>query len=169
MIPWINQITTDDKTTLQYQINNNQTGSLITSSFTGGATSISASQTVYTLEMNGMKTVPIIQPILVMNAVVPSTFNFTTLNSNLLSIYYASSVQSELGVPTNFYNIMAQPSDPAALACDNGGSIPLHYGWLKQPPTIDQNRNHGNSTSRILVRFISTKHLRFTTLRIRYA
>ena len=139
VIPWINNITTNDKILLESLLINGS-GSLNTSGFTGGSASISASQVVWTMALNGQKTAPVTQPIVKMDLVAPYNVDLTVIKQNELRIYAKASVLAEQ--PTllsNYYAQMQQPSDPSGLVTDNGSTIPLLYGWQKQPATIDQN------------------------------
>jgi hypothetical protein len=160
VIPWINNISTKDKTTLESLISNPPTNATAlgysstsadfgvnwnntdpNSLFTGSsATSISASQVVWTMANNGFKTVPIIQPVLRMNIVVPAGYNMSTFTSNLLSIYSQATMVSEINLPSNWNSVLPYNSDPSPLtAAGNGASIPLLYGWLKQTPDMNGN------------------------------
>lgn len=156
---WISNITTKDKNSLEYYIANppttqsaNTASSVVipanidwtttNSAFYGSSgTSISASQVVWAMTKNGAKTVPIIQQVLRMTQVVPSSWGLGTFNSQLNRVYSKASVQSEIGVPSNWYSIMLQDTDPSSgtVATDAGVNIPLIYGWLKQAPEQTQN------------------------------
>lgn len=115
--------------------------------FSGSAAaSVTASQVAFTMAQNGVKSVPVVQPVLRMSMVVPSDYNLSTFNTDLMKVYHKSRVQSETGLPSNWYNIMPQETDPSSLpVAGSGGSgatisaLPLIYGWLKQPPVQDQN------------------------------
>ena len=145
VIPWINQIATVDKTRIESLLSNTPSGSIDwgtgSANYFSGSTSasVAACQVVYTMLKNGMKTVPIIQPILRQQLVVPNGWDLTTCGSNLERIYAKASVQSEIGVPSNFYAVMPQDSPDINYYTDSGTAIPCLYGWQKQPPTIDQN------------------------------
>ena len=151
---WLNNILTQDKNALEYFIanppintstsgvNTPATMSWTTANgYSGNSTSIAAAQVVWAMTRNGAKTIPIIQPVLRQSIIVPTGYNMTSWVSNLNRVYAKSSVQSENGVPTNFYNLMAQDTDPSSgtVQTDTGTNIPLIYGWLKTPPSIDQN------------------------------
>lgn len=153
-VSWLNNITSKDKNTLEYFIANPPTSGSNppivlpidwtsgTSSFNGSSgTSISASQVVWAMTKNGAKTIPIVQPVVRMTIIVPYGYNLSYFTSNLNRVHYASTVQSQTAMPNNFYNIMAQDTDPGSgtVTTDTGVNIPLHYGWLKTPPSIDQN------------------------------
>jgi len=152
---WITQISGSDIVALDYYISNPPTTQSLNSSVTipapitwtaaGGfstnSTSINASQVVWAMTKNGVKTVPIVQPVLRMTMVVPNTYILTSFTNNLNRVYSKASVNSEIGVPSNYYNCMAQDSDPSSgtVVTDNNVNLPLIYGWLKMPPTIDEN------------------------------
>lgn len=108
--------------------------------FNSTSTSVSASQVVWTMTTNGFKTIPIIQPVFHFSMTVSSGFNLTTFNNNISRVYSKATISSETGAGSNWQAIM--PADTltfAAIPCPNGSTIPYIYGWLKQPPSNDQN------------------------------
>jgi hypothetical protein len=137
VISWINTINQQDKVVLDYNIANPpKDGIFPVASLTTSSTSISASLNVWNLAQTGTRTVPVVTPILRKSMVVPSTYNLSSFNTNLNNIYTLGTLTSSIGVPANWASIMPQQTDPSASAT-NG--LVCHYGWLKQPPTQDQN------------------------------
>jgi hypothetical protein len=109
-------------------------------------TSLFASQVAFTLLNNGVKTVPVIQQVIRQTLTVPSSSVLTYYNNNINRVYSKSSMQAETGVPANWYAVMKQDADPSDVELvGSGGSgltgsnLSLIYGWLKQPPSQDQN------------------------------
>ena len=129
-VAWINQISQQDKATLQNYIAN-PTGSM---GWTGSLQS-TASLTAYNLMTSGQRTVPIVQPILRQTLVVTNQFVLTGYNTNLLGVYSLSTLTSAIGIPTNWYDVM----NLQTYGTVTNNSIPYNYGWQRQPPTMDQN------------------------------
>jgi len=137
IIPWIGQIETSDRILLANAINSPpKNGILDFTTFSTNSLSVSSSQTIWYMVQSGFKTVPIVTPILRMTLVVPSTYNMTSFNNYIGSNYSVSTLASAIGIPSNWSSIMPQGTDPNPTG-SNG--IPYLYGWLKQPPTQDQN------------------------------
>ena len=139
VIPWINQITDADKRQIDYIIANPpQTSSIVnfTASFSGGPTSISASQVVLEMYNAGYTKVPIKQPVLHLRLQAPYNFNMTGLYSYDGYVITKGTLSGLVGIPSNYLAIMPQGTDPAPSSSYN---IPMHYGWWQQPTTNDMN------------------------------
>jgi hypothetical protein len=101
------------------------------------ATSVSASQVVYTMAMNGSKDMDIYIPTLRYSITVPLDYSLSTFYTNVDRIYVKSSVNTEISIPSNRYSQMPQASDPSNIAIagrPSAGGIPYHYGWRKMYP-----------------------------------
>lgn len=137
VIPWINQILPQDKVVLDnFLANPPKNGLFPSASFSTNSLSVSSSMVVFNMIISGTKTVPVTTPILRKSMTVPSTFDMSSFNTNVLAVYTKGTLSSNIGIPSNWYAIMPQGTDPSSTVT-NG--IPYHYGWLKQPPTQDQN------------------------------
>ena len=137
VISWINNINQQDKIRLDYLVANPPKDGVVDwTTFTTSSVSVSASVVLWNMLQSGTRTVPVITPILRQTLVVPSTYNMGSFNTNLYNVYTKGTLSSAIGIPTNWYNIMPQGTDPSSTATNN---IPYHYGWLKNPPTQDQN------------------------------
>jgi hypothetical protein len=158
IISWIDTIATRDKATLSQLIANPpMSGSFGYSSISGdqginwdffdpqspfylsNSGSIAQCQTVWTMVNNGFKTVPIVETTLRMSAVVPRTNDLSLFNKNINRIYSNTTLNSELGLPSNLYAVLPNNSDPATFVDAGGQPLTLLYGFVKQPPTQTQN------------------------------
>ena len=139
VIPWINQITDADKHQIDYIVANPPATSSVvnfTSSFSGGTTSISASQVVLNMFNAGFTKVPIKQPVLHLRLQVPAAFNMSSLYSYDGYVITKGTLSGLVGIPSNYLAIMPQGTDPSPTSSYN---IPMHYGWWQQPTTNDMN------------------------------
>lgn len=144
-IPWLNQLTAHQIATLETGFNSPPSDGNIRSvavpsgSFNNGAALFSGSYTagdvVWWMSKAGWKTIPIATPILRMTATINTGSNLTAYSSNIYRYYTKTSLSSAVGVPSNWVAAMPQDTDPASTDTFN---IPMYYGWLKQPPTFDQ-------------------------------
>lgn len=133
VISWLNQVTPAERQILEnHAANPSATGDV---AWTASLSS-SASMVIWNMMQSGFKTVPVVTPILRKSMTVPSTFNLTSFNSNLNHYYSKANLSTAIGIPTNWYNIMPQDTDPSASFTSG---ITYYYGWLKNPPTQDQN------------------------------
>ncbi len=162
---WLNDISMHDKNALEYLIANppttasaqgitvpipiNWNYSDTASPFSGSnSTSVSAAKVVWAMTKNGQKTIDIKVPVLRMTKTVPLGYNLTLYTGNCETIYYASTLWNVYGIPDSYYYAMRQDSDPASgtVTTDDGTNLPLHYGWKKNTPEIQQNGSLVNIT-----------------------
>jgi len=132
-------INDQDKRQLDYLIANPPTSSTAVNwaaNFSTSSTSLSASQAVYNLYIAGFTKVPISTPVFHLSMIIPSTYDLTAFLTNTYAIYTKATLCSQFGVPSNWQNGMPMGSDPASSTTYG---IQFHYGYLKQPATIDQN------------------------------
>ena len=146
-VSWINQILDVDKQTLRNLIANppvsasaiNWTPGAL---FSTSSLSVSASQVVWNMYVNGTTKVPVCYPTFHVTADVPSTFDMTPFGTNTLAsaptncIWSKATLVSYLGVPSNWQNDMPSLSDPSVTTTYG---IPYHYGYMKMPASKEQN------------------------------
>jgi len=107
--------------------------------WSGVTTSLSASSTLWNMYNFGQRTLPVYQPSLRLTMVVQKLYDLSWFMTNIGRFYSASSLADSLGtIPSNFYNVMWQDTDPSPS--DTKG-ITYYYGWMKEPPDITQNGN----------------------------
>jgi hypothetical protein len=139
---FLNNLTTADKVQLQSQINNN-TGSLITSSngvsmFSSGG--LAVAEQVWTMTKNGVKSIPVIEPVIRKTIVIPSNYDLTTFYTNINRIYSVGTMNLETNMLPNIYaQFSPQTADPAPLVTEDGQWMTLQYGFKKLYPEMDQN------------------------------
>jgi hypothetical protein len=98
--------------------------------------SYTAGDVIWTMAQMGFKTIPIVTPVLRLSVTSNNAITLTGYTTNMNRVYSKSSLASAIGIPSNFTACMPQDSDPSTA--DTKGIVMI-YGWLKQPPTIDQN------------------------------
>lgn len=98
--------------------------------------SYTAGDVIWNMAQIGFKTIPIITPVLRVSVTANSAATLTAFTGNIYRYYTKSSLATTIGIPTNFSAAMPQDTDPSSSATKG---ITCYYGWLKQPPTVDQN------------------------------
>lgn len=136
-VSWINQVTNNQITILETCFSTPpEGGNILTAypTFNNLATG-SAGETVWNMHLMGFKSIPIVQAILRLSMEVNSNYVLTDFTANVNRYYTKTSLATAIGIPTNFKDAMPQDTDPASGTTHG---ITCYYGWLKQPPTIDQ-------------------------------
>lgn len=148
-IPWLSQLNENQVNILERRFSNppeagktlQQAEPTFNATFNGSTPptfsgSYTAGDVIWNMAQMGFKTIPIVTPVLRISITSNNAVALTGYTTNLYRFYSKSSLASAIGIPSNFTACMPQDSDPSTSTTRG---IPMLYGWLKQPPTIDQN------------------------------